>query len=78
MQGIDSNRGGTASIRVRCALVFYAVNIWVMNNWQEFDSCFGKAPEALSTRCGGQGVTDFYGMAKPVRAPQIGPARGYD
>ena len=29
----------------------------------------------LSTRCGGQGMTVFYGMAKPVRAPQIGPAR---
>jgi hypothetical protein len=28
-------------------------------------------------RCGGQGVTVFYGMAKPVRAPQIGPARPY-
>jgi hypothetical protein len=23
-------------------------------------------------------LTVFYGMAKPVRAPQIGPARGYD
>jgi hypothetical protein len=32
--------------------------------------------EVLSTRCGGQGVTIFYGMAKPVRAPQIGPAHG--
>jgi hypothetical protein len=31
--------------------------------------------EALSTRCGGQGVVIFYGMAKPVRAPQIGPAQ---
>jgi hypothetical protein len=52
-----------------------AGNVWVMNNWQDIDSCFGKPPEALSTRCGGQGVTVFYGMAKPVRAPQIGPAR---
>ena len=33
--------------------------------------------EALSTRCGGQGVVIFFGMAKPVRAPQIGPARPY-
>jgi hypothetical protein len=39
------------------------------------ESCFGKPPEALSTRCGGEGATVFYGMAKPVRAPQIGPAR---
>ena len=52
-----------------------AGNVWVMNNWQDIDSCFSVPPEALSTRCGGQGVTIFYGMAKPVRAPQIGPAR---
>lgn len=46
-----------------------------MDNWQDMDSCFGVPPEALSTRCGGQGVTVFFGMAKPVKAPQIGPAR---
>jgi hypothetical protein len=51
-----------------------AGNVWVMNNWQDIDSCFGTPPEPLSTRCGGQGVTIFYGMAKPVRAAQIGPA----
>jgi len=54
-----------------------AGNVWAMNNWQDVDSCYGVPPEALSTRCGGQGVVIFYGMAKPVRAPQIGPARGY-
>jgi streptogramin lyase len=54
-----------------------AGNVWAMNNWQEIDSCIGTPPEALSTRCGGQGVVVFYGMAKPVRAPQIGPARPY-
>jgi hypothetical protein len=52
-----------------------AGNIWVMNNWQDINSCFGKPAEAVSTLCGGQGVTVFYGMGKPVRAPQIGPAR---
>jgi len=52
-------------------------DVWVMNNWQDIDSCFGVPDEALSTRCGGQGVTIFFGMAKPVRAPQIGPARAY-
>jgi hypothetical protein len=52
-----------------------AGDVWVMNNWQDIDSCFGDPPEALSTRCGGQGVTIFFGMAKPVSAPQIGPAR---
>jgi hypothetical protein len=52
-----------------------AGNVWVTNNWQDIDSCIGTPDEALSTRCGGQGVVIFYGMAKPVRAPQIGPAQ---
>jgi len=55
-----------------------AGNVWVGNNWQDVDSCFPGAEEGISTRCGGQGVTVFYGMAKPVRAPQIGPARPVD
>jgi hypothetical protein len=52
-----------------------AGDVWVMNNWQDIGSCIGTPHEALSTRCGGQGVTVFYGMAKPVHAPQVGPAR---
>jgi hypothetical protein len=52
-----------------------AGNVWVMNNWQDIASCIGKPQEALSTRCGGQGVVIFYGMAKPVQTPQIGPVR---
>src|SRR5262252_5798895 len=52
-------------------------DVWVTNNWQDIDSCYKNASEALSTRCGGQGVVVFFGMAKPVRTPQIGPARGY-
>lgn len=52
-----------------------AGDVWVMDNWQDMDSCFGVPPEELSTRCGGQGVTVFFGMAKPVKAPQIGPAQ---
>jgi hypothetical protein len=54
-----------------------AGNVWAMNNWQDIESCIGTPPEAISTRCGGQGVVIFFGMAKPVRAPQIGPARRY-
>ena len=54
-----------------------AGDVWAMNNWQDLDSCFSAIPEALSTRCGGQGVVIFFGMAKPVRSPQIGPARPY-
>jgi hypothetical protein len=52
-----------------------AGNVWAMNNWQDIDACIGVPPEALSTRCGGQGVVIFYGMAAPVASPQIGPAR---
>ncbi len=52
-------------------------NVWVINNWQSLESCFGYTNEALSTLCGGQGAVIFYGMAKPVRAPQIGPAKPY-
>jgi hypothetical protein len=52
-----------------------AGNVWAMNNWQDVDACIRTPSEALSTRCGGQGVVIFYGMAKPVHAPQIGPAR---
>nr|WP_294556244.1 hypothetical protein [uncultured Rhodopila sp.] len=54
-----------------------AGNAWVSNNWQDPMSCYGKPDESVSTRCGGQGMTVFYGMAKPVRAPQIGPAQPF-
>jgi hypothetical protein len=33
--------------------------VWAMNNWQDVDSCYGSPPEALSPRCGGQGVVFF-------------------
>ncbi len=52
-----------------------AGDVWVSNNWQDPASCYGKPDEGVSTRCGGQGIIVFYGIAKPVRAPQIGPAQ---
>jgi hypothetical protein len=52
-----------------------AGDVWVTNNWQDHASCYGKPNEGASTRCAGRGVVVFYGMAKPVRTPQIGPAR---
>jgi hypothetical protein len=54
-----------------------AGDVWAINNWQDIDSCFPGVAEALSTRCGGQGVVIFFGMAKPVQAPQVGPARPF-
>jgi hypothetical protein len=38
---------------------------------------FPGYPEALSTLGAGQGVVAFYGMAKPMRTPLIGPPRKY-
>jgi hypothetical protein len=53
-----------------------AGNVWVADNWQRPESCFSpSADEAKSTLCGGNGLTVFYGMAKPVKSPQIGPAQ---
>ena len=36
-----------------------AGDVWAMNNWQDVESCYANPPEALSTRCGGQGVVVF-------------------
>jgi hypothetical protein len=38
---------------------------------------FGKVDEALQTQGAGQGVVVFYGIAKPVKVPLIGPARPF-
>jgi hypothetical protein len=52
-----------------------AGNIWVANNWHEPTKCFGDPPEGVATRGGGTGVTEFYGIAKPVLTPAIEPVR---
>jgi hypothetical protein len=52
-----------------------AGDVWVTNNWQYYPAALGKVDEALSTLGGGQGVVVFYGLAKPVRTPLIGPPR---
>jgi streptogramin lyase len=54
-----------------------AGNVWAGNNWQDYKQCEGTPVESLSTRCGGQGVVVFYGMAKPVRTPMIGQAKPF-
>jgi len=51
-----------------------AGNVWVANNWNRPDEGFKEVPdEALSTRFGGDGAVVFFGLAKPVRTPLIGP-----
>jgi len=53
-----------------------AGNVWVANNWNRPDEGFKKVPdEALSTRFGGNGAVIFFGLAKPVRTPLIGPVQ---
>jgi len=50
-----------------------AGDVWVTNNWQYYPAALGKVDEALSTLAAGQGLVIFYGMAKPVKVPLIGP-----
>jgi hypothetical protein len=53
-----------------------AGNVWVANNWDRPDEGFKRVPEpALSTRFGGNGTVVFFGLAKPVKTPLIGPPR---
>ena len=52
-----------------------AGDVWLTNNWEIDAAGLGQAPEALSTRGAGQGVVVFFGMAKPVKTPLIGPPR---
>jgi len=52
-----------------------AGDVWVSNNWQDWQAGVERVAEARSTLAGGQGLVVFYGMAKPVRTPQIGPVR---
>jgi DNA-binding beta-propeller fold protein YncE len=54
-----------------------AGNVWVANNWDLPEEAGFKEvpPEALSTRFGGNGAVVFFGLAKPVRAPLIGPVQ---
>jgi len=53
-----------------------AGNMWVANNWDTPEQGLKRVPApALSTRFGGNGTVVFYGVAKPVLTPLIGPPR---
>ena len=47
-----------------------AGNVWVSNNWQDYNSCYGKPDEGVSTRCGGPGNGGVlrHGQARPLAA----------
>lgn len=68
--------GGGLQLQVD-AQIGPAGDVWVTNNWQYAPAALGKVDEALQTLGGGQGVVVFYGMAKPVKTPLIGPPRPY-
>jgi hypothetical protein len=52
-----------------------AGDVWVTNKWQYWPAALERVDESLSTPGGGQGVVVYYGMAKPVKTPMIGPPR---
>lgn len=53
-----------------------AGNVWVANSWNQTDVGFSEVPdEALSTRFASNTTVVFFGLAKPVRTPLIGPVQ---
>jgi hypothetical protein len=52
-----------------------AGDVWVGNNWQMYQAALKHIDEAQTALGAGQGLVVFFGMAKPVHTPQIGPAR---
>jgi streptogramin lyase len=52
-----------------------AGNAWVANSWNDTEAGFSEVPpEAQSTRFSANTMVVFFGVAKPVRTPLIGPA----
>src|SRR5262249_5684246 len=66
--------GGGVQMHVDIA-VDPAGDVWVGNNWQMYQAALEHVDEAQTTLGARQGLVVFYGMAKPVRTPLIGPAR---
>jgi streptogramin lyase len=53
-----------------------AGNVWVANNWDMPEQGLKRLPApVLATRFGGNATVVFYGLAKPVMTPLIGPPR---
>jgi hypothetical protein len=51
-----------------------AGNVWVANNWENPHQGLTRVPDPTqATRFGGNGTVVFFGLAKPVRTPLIGP-----
>lgn len=51
-----------------------AGNVWVGNGWNDTEAGFSEdPPEAQSTQFSAHTIVVFFGMAKPVKTPLIGP-----
>lgn len=51
-------------------------NAWVGNGWNDTDAGFSEnPPEAVSTHFSAHTIVVFFGVAKPVKTPLIGPVR---
>jgi DNA-binding beta-propeller fold protein YncE len=51
-----------------------AGNVWVANSWDQTRAGFKEVPdEALSTRFAADSTVVFFGLAKPIRTPLLGP-----
>lgn len=54
-----------------------AGNAWVGNGWKDTDAGFSEVPpEAQSTWFSAHTIAVFFGVAKPVKTPLIGPVQG--
>ena len=68
--------GGGALQHVTDLAIDSSGNVWVLNNVNDLESCLRMSEEGcmqVSTECAGDGVVVFYGLAAPVKTPQIGP-----
>jgi len=55
-----------------------AGNVWVGNGFHDTEAGFSKIPpEASSTQFGAHTIVVFFGVAKPVKTPLIGPVRRF-
>jgi len=53
-----------------------AGNAWVGNAWNDTKAGFSKVPpEAQSTQASAHTIVVFFGVAKPVKTPLIGPVK---
>jgi hypothetical protein len=51
-----------------------AGDVWVANNWNDYNVAAGLGgPSRISTWGGGAGFTVMYGVAAPVKTPLMGP-----